>query len=55
MSMRDVSKTKTQRVTIDATGKNLGRLAVEIADLLRGKNDPSLLNSCLDEWRNVIH
>ena len=43
MSMRDVSKTKTQRVTIDATGKNLGRLAVEIADLLRGKNDPSFL------------
>src|SRR3989344_3468308 len=43
MSMRDVSKTKTQRVTIDATGKNLGRLAVEIVDLLRGKNDPSFL------------
>lgn len=26
--------------TIDATGKRLGRLAVEIAVLLRGKNEP---------------
>jgi large subunit ribosomal protein L13 len=29
--------------TIDATGKVLGRLAVEIANLLRGKNKPNFV------------
>jgi large subunit ribosomal protein L13 len=29
------------RITIDATGKKLGRLATEIATALRGKTDPS--------------
>jgi len=27
--------------TIDATGKSLGRLAVQVANLLRGKNKPT--------------
>ena len=26
---------------VDAAGKSLGRLAVEVADLLRGKNKPT--------------
>jgi len=29
--------------TIDATGKSLGRLAVEVAVLLRGKNKPNFV------------
>ena len=28
---------------VDAAGKSLGRLAVEVADLLRGKNKPLML------------
>lgn len=31
------------RITIDATGKKLGRLATEIATAIRGKQDPSFM------------
>ena len=31
---------------IDATGKSLGRLAVQVADLLRGKNKADIYSSC---------
>lgn len=34
---------KRQTITLDATGKSLGRLAVEVAVLLRGKNKPSFV------------
>ncbi len=39
--------------TIDATDKILGRLAVEIANLLRGKNKPSFV-PYLDQGDEVI-
>ena len=32
-----------QKITIDAEGKSLGRLAVEVAVLLRGKNKPDFV------------
>lgn len=38
-----VIKTNRETHTIDATGKVLGRLAAEIAVLLRGKNKPDFL------------
>jgi len=34
---------KRQIITIDATDKSLGRLAVEVAVLLRGKNKPDFV------------
>jgi len=37
------SKTNRQEHLIDASGKVLGRLAVEIANLLRGKNKPNFM------------
>ncbi len=34
---------KRQTITVDATDKSLGRLAVEVAILLRGKNKPNFV------------
>ncbi len=39
--MADTIKRETQ--TVDATGKALGRLASEVAQLLRGKHKPSFV------------
>lgn len=36
---------KREKHTIDAEGKVLGRLAVDIADLLRGKNKPDFVRN----------
>jgi len=38
-----MEETKRQTHAIDATGKALGRLAVEVAVLLRGKNKPEFV------------
>jgi len=38
-----MEKIERKTITIDADGKNLGRLAVEVAVLLRGKNKPSFV------------
>lgn len=37
------AKAKEETYTIDASGKILGRLAVEIVNILRGKNKPNFL------------
>ena len=39
--MAKPSEVERKWYVIDATGKTLGRLAVQIADLLRGKNKPT--------------
>lgn len=43
--MKKVTQEKIERkvITVDAEGKNLGRLAVEVAVLLRGKNKPTFV------------
>lgn len=38
--MKTVDKTERKTFTVDAENKSLGRLAVEVAILLRGKNKP---------------
>jgi len=38
-----MEKTERQTITIDATDKPLGRLAVQAAVLLRGKNKPNFV------------
>ena len=40
MSVKDIQR---ERVTIDASGKILGRLSVEVAKLLMGKNKPNFV------------
>ena len=39
--MAKPSEVERKWYVVDATGKSLGRLAVEVADLLRGKNKPT--------------
>ena len=39
--MAKPSEVERKWYVVDATGKSLGRLAVQVADLLRGKNKPT--------------
>jgi len=41
--MKKVEQIQRKIITVDAEGKPLGRLAVEVAVLLRGKNKPSFV------------
>jgi len=41
--MKTVEKTQRKVITVDAENRPLGRLAVEVAVLLRGKNKPSFV------------
>lgn len=52
---QSLAKTKTHRPThkIDADGKVLGRLASEVASLLRGKHSPSFQYH-MDQGDNVV-
>ena len=41
--MKTAEKIQRKIITVDAENKSLGRLAVEVAVLLRGKNKPSFV------------
>ena len=41
--MAKPSEVERKWYVVDAAGKSLGRLAVEVADLLRGKNKPTFM------------
>jgi len=48
-----MEKIERQTITIDATDKPLGRLAVQVAVLLRGKNKPNFV-AYKDMGNNVV-
>lgn len=53
MATRNSSKNAQKTIEIDASGKILGRLATEVAIILRGKDKPTY-KPYLDEGPNVM-
>lgn len=43
LRMTTETTTKQKKISIDATGKRLGRLASEIAEILSGKHEPTFV------------